>query len=281
MRGKSLIINLLLIASCALANAAECDTVSRPVTQIYSLEIGGISTLDTYLSPLRYGGVSCAATGLWTKAMPFSPKWTMDFDARAEAGRSLSPSQNSLQLDIFAQFVWGMNRRWQLPGRVMLSIGTAIDIEGGVLYMPRNSNNPASAKCRLSLNKRFAASWPFKIGNLPILLSDRVTIPTIGALFSPAYGEPYYEIYLGNHSGLVHFGWCGNNFCLDNLLAVTLDFGRTAMQLGYRFRCSTSYVNHLNTELFTNAFSIGVIPHGLGLKQRRPCDKTLIINALY
>lgn len=258
-----------------------CDSVSRPVTQIYSLEVGGVSALDTYLSGLRYKGVDLAVTGFWSKAMPFSPDWTMDFDFRGEAGRSLSPSQSALMFNLSGSFFWGMNRRWKLPHRVVIYAGASAGFDAGVLYLPRNANNPADAVVWTGLALDAAVNWPFHIGRLPVLLTRRFVIPTLGAFFKPQYGESYYEIYLGNHSGLAHFGWWGNHFCLDSHLALTFDFGRTAMQVGYRFRMRTSHMNHIDTQLFSNAFTIGVVPHGIGLKQRRICPKTQKINALY
>lgn len=276
-----LAILCLICGEVEAKRISRCDSVSRPVTQIYNLEVGSAMQINTYLSPLRYKGKELALTGLWSKGMPFNPNWTMDFDARLEVGRSLSPSQTSAMLETQVNFFWGMNRRWQLPYRVMVTAGASVGIDGGILYLPHNSNNPADGNFWTGISLKAGASWPFRIGRLPILLSDRISIPTLGAFFCPEYGESYYEIYLGNREGLAHFGWWGNCFGLDNHLAVTLDFGRTAMQLGYRIRLTTNHANNLDTQLLSNAFTIGVIPHGIGLKNRKPCTKTQIINALY
>lgn len=282
MRFRKLIYCLAaFICLHAAAASARCDSVSRPVTQVYSLEVGGVSALDTYLSGLRYSGMNLAVTGLWTKAMPFSPDWTMDFDARMEVGRGLNAAKSSSMFNLTADFHWGMNRRWRLPHRVVIYAGASAGFDAGMLYLPRNANNPADAVVWAGLSLDAALNWPFHIGRLPVLLTRRFVIPTLGAFFKPQYGESYYEIYLGNREGLAHFGWWGNHFCLDSHLALTFDFGRTAMQVGYRFRMRTSYVNHIDTQLFTNAFTIGVIPHGIGLKNRRPCLKTVTVNALY
>lgn len=281
MKSLRILCLVAAILPSLCVSAAEADTLSRPVTQVYALEAGASTMLDTYLSPLHFRGQSYALTGEWSKAMPFSPRWTMTFDARAGLDTGLSPSGASLMCGLDIAFGWGMARRWTLPCRLTLSAGAACGFDGGVLYLPRNTNNPAAAKFYAGLSLRFGAAMPLKLGKLNLLLSDRVVLPTAGAFFSPAYGESYYEIYLGNHSGLAHFGWWGNHFGADNLLSVDFDFGRTAMRLGYRYRLTTSYVNHINSQVATHAFVIGVIPHGLGLKPRRPAAAARTISALY
>lgn len=141
-------------------------------------------------------------------------------------------------------------------------------MEGGAYYLLRNGNNPVEAIANLSLGLRASASRPFKIGKLDVLVSDIVNLPSTSIFFSPEYGETYYEIYLGNHSGLAHAGWWGNNFRINNLLSATLDFGRTSLSLGYRFNAYNQWACHLNTKIISHAFVIGVVPGGIGLKKK-------------
>lgn len=127
----------------------------------------------------------------------------------------------------------------------------------------------------VSLQLTGSVSKHFLIGKLPILVADRVRIPFAGVFFCPGYGETYYEIYLGNHKGLVHAGWWGNNFRIDNLLSFTLDFGRTAMEIGYRVNAYNQWANNLNTKIITNSFVIGVLPGGIGLKNKTKANYSL------
>lgn len=107
------------------------------------------------------------------------------------------------------------------------------------------------------------------------MISDQMSVPTLGAFFAPQYGETYYEIWLGNHNGLAHCGWWGNNFGIRNLLSVKLDFGRTAMEIGYQYERQSYWANSLNTVINTHQFVIGVIPHGLGLKRKSNINSPL------
>ncbi len=255
---------------------------SRPISQIYMLEIGGASALDTYLSPLRYHGGSVALSGQWCKALPWQEnRWTMSFDARVGISSLLNPPGNARMLSTGLTFSWEAARRFTLPSKLSFTTGFTTDLNAGVLYLPRNSNNPASAKASLGIALTASMTYPFKMGKVPVLISDRIHLPSLSAFFSPAYGESYYEIYLGNHSGLAHCGWWGNHFGLDNLLAFDLDLGPSAFRLGYRFSLQSSWINHINTQLISNAFVIGWIPNGLGLRKTTPPQKAITINALY
>lgn len=252
---------------------------SRPVTGIYSVEIGGKDVLATYLSPLHYKGTSFALSGAWNKAMPFSPRSAiMHFNAYASFDNMLNPAETARMVALNASFSWGMSWRTQLPWRLQLTAGGSFGIDGGAYWLMRNGNNPIQAMGSVNIATRASLGRPFKIGCLPLLVRDEVSLPSLGVFFSPEYGESYYEIYLGNRHGLVHPGWWGNNFRIDNLLSVTFDFGRTAAMIGYRFKADTQWANCLNTKIFTHSIVIGVVPGGIGL---RPKPKKLPSETVY
>lgn len=258
------------------------SSMSRPVTGQYSLEIGGTSVLATYLSPLRYTGKTMSVSGYWTKAMPFNPAHAiMEFKADGNLSSLLNPAKTASMVGLTASFSWGMAWRTKLPFDFQIAAGGAAQIAGGAYYLTRNSNNPVETIAVASLDLTASISKPFRIGRLPVLFSERIQIPSLGIFFSPQYGETYYEIYLGNREGLVHAGWWGNNFRIDNLLSFTLDFGRTAMTLGYRLYAFNQWANNLNTKIFSNSFVIGVIPGGIGLKKRKLRLPNEIVYAIY
>ena len=126
------------------------------------------------------------------------------------------------------------------------------------------------------------ASYGVKLLGVPITLRYQATLPVAGAFFSPEYEESYYEIYVGNHSGLAHFGWWGNRFDMTNLLTADLHLGSTVLRLGYRNRIETSWINHLNTQIFTHAAVIGVGGEWLSLRKGTQISgKSKIISAMY
>ena len=275
---KSILFCLWFLSAISL-KAQDSEDSSRPVTGLYALEFGSTNVKATYLSPLSYKGTQFSLSGAWSKALPFNPEAAvMQFDFNTDFCNLLNPAQTARMVGLIGEFSWDMQWRKQLPNDFQITLGGGIDILGGAYYLLRNSNNPVQAMANVSLMPVASASKHFRIGRLPVLISDRVKLPSLGCFFSSEYGETYYEIYLGNHKGLAHFGWWGNNFRIDNLLSVTLDFGRTAMTLGYRLNVNTQWANNLNTKIITNSFVIGVIPGGIGLKKRPPMPQKSIYS---
>lgn len=259
------------------AQAQEVAELPRPVTQQYRIGVGSSRALSTYLSPLHYSGKVYSLSGEWSKASQWSPEnLIMDFNAEFDMRSMQNPMHIAAMEGIDIYFSWGLAWRKRLPYNLQLTAGGAVRANGGALYLTRNGNNPVTALASIGLDASASLSWRMQIKKLPIVVSDQVSLPTLSGFFAPQYGETYYEIWLGNRNGLAHCGWWGNNFGIRNLLSVKLDFGRTAMELGYRYDRQSYWANSLNTVINTHQFVIGVIPHGLGLKK-----KSKINSAIY
>lgn len=277
---KNILIILCLLAVFTV-KADDLAESSRPVSGVYAVEMGHTDVQATYLSPLHYTGTQISAFGSWSKAMPFNPEnAVMHFEGRGSFCNLLNPAQTARMVGLFGEFSWDLAWRKRLPHDFQITAGGGFDLSGGAYYLLRNSNNPVEAIANFSLMISGSVSKHFKIGRLPILVADRVKLPSLGVFFCPEYGETYFEIYLGNDQGLAHAGWWGNNFRLDNLLSVTLDFGHTAMMVGYSLNVHNQWANHLNTRIITNSFVIGVIPGGIGLK-KKPKSAVETIYSLY
>lgn len=269
-------IKTLLILFCCLATLtlraqeeASVSALERPVIGSYRVEIGGRLDYATYLSLFSYKGTGYALSGFWTKMLPQNPAHlAMHFEGRANFASMLNASKRAREFDLHANVQWGLEWQQRLPGEWLVGAGGNVGVYGGVIYLPRNGNNPVAAQFATGLGAGMFGSKVLRIGSFPLVVSDRINLPLLSGFFCQEYGESFYEIYLGNRKGLAHFGWPGNRFGIDNLLAVTLDFGRTAMEVGYRFSMQNESANHLTTRVFTNALVIGVIPGGIGLKSK-------------
>lgn len=266
--------------ACVATSMAQDTIISRPVTASYSVEWGQASALDTYLSSLRYDGTSLAVTGEWLKAMKQNPqRLIMAFDASLYGFLQQSPTRNSNLYNFGIGMGWGIMYRWQPISGLQLAGGGGLAMDVGVLYLSRNSNNPASARASLDFLANGMASYSFRIGKQYVRLIDRVILPVVGAFFSPDYGETYYEIYLGNHSGLVHCGWWGNHFCISNLLAADIHLGNVSLRIGYRLSLRSSYVNNINTRLSSHSLVVGVTSDWLNISKCKSLQT--IIPAIY
>lgn len=277
----------ILIAVCCRAQSAPVagDSIPplRPVTSAYMLETGSSSVADSYLSPITYRGWSAAFAYERMQAMKFGPdNWVMQLNARIELDRGRNHADNATTWRIDGTFSWGMLRRWHPLPALTIAAGGSTGIDAGCIYNPRNSNNPASAKLAWTVNATAYAAYNLRVGRLPVTLRYQPVLPLAGIFFAPEYDELYYEIYLGNHDGLVHFAWPGNRFAMTNLFTADLHFGATSLRLGYRGYTFSSKANDLVTNIHTHAFVIGLSGEWLSLSRRRSLSRDArIISALY
>lgn len=255
----------------------------RPVLSVFTLEMGSMSVRDTYLTPLRYAGWHSSLGYERMQAMRFDPeRWIMQLDARLALGRALNPAKSALMWQIDFRPSWSMMWRARLPHGFTLAAGGTASADLGVLFLPRNGNNPASAKASLTVGATGFAAWNGRIGRLPVTLKFQPKLPLAGVFFSPDYDELYYEIWLGNHSGLTRLAWPGNYFRLDSQLTADLHFGATTLRIGYRCDFFSGKAGDIVNRAVTHTAVIGVATELVSLRagsSRTPDVR--IISALY
>lgn len=295
MLTRGLLRTLSLFAAAALtcvsANGATADSTDvrplRPVLSAYSIEAGSASNADTYLTPLRYSGVHVGLGYERMQAMAFNPRdWVMQLDLSLNGENTKNPVRNATMWSGDLRVRWTMMRRWQpvtaLP-QLTLAIGPGAGLRAGVLYLSRNGNNPASAKGAFTLDIRAMAAYPLRVGSLPLTLRYQTALPLTGAFFAPHYGQLYYEIWLGERSGLVRPAWWGNYFAMDNLVTADIHLGGTILRMGYHNNIVSTKASNVVSRCITHAFTIGVVTEWLSLdtRRRRAVDTARIISALY
>lgn len=281
---KRLITSILILTACIGAMAAaDSTTVLRPVLSAWTLKAGSAHIAETYLSPLRYSGQGFGVDYERMQAMRFDPqRWVMDLRIGLDAAHTSNPVRNASMWSVSLDAGWGMMRRFRLDGGWSLYAGGTTDISFGALYNVRNGNNPVAAKASWTVGAMGAAAWNGRIGRLPVCLRYMVSMPLTGIFFSPQYGELYYEIYLGNHSGLVRAAWPGNFFRLDNLLCADLRFGATIVRVGYGPDIISSKASDIVTRNIRHMAVVGFTSEWLSLSTKPlHTDEAEIISALY
>ena len=269
---KYTLLSLLIMAACPAAMAQSDTDIVRPVTSIYTVEVGSSHQSDTYLTPLHYDGIGMALSYERWQAMRFDPdRWVMNLSGRLSADRDRNPARNATMWATGLDLSWSMMRRWQVSAArgLTLAAGGITQLDLGILYLMRNSNNPASVRASWTVGVSAQATWRTHIGRLPVTVGYRPSVPLVGAFFSPDYDELYYEIYLGNHSKLAHCAWPGNYRRIDQLLSLDLRFGGTWLRLGYRCNIQSTKVSNLVTRDISHLFTIGISGEWISLNPRR------------
>lgn len=285
MMKKYFALTIALLTSTLTCKVAaqehEEPATETPTSFIFTAGIGSKSDLCTYLSPLRYSGTGISLGARWTRAMAANPEHLrMNFDLDLDGGITHNPRGSKSLYDAALRFNWGMNWTTMLPGKVRIFAGGKVGFEGGGMYIPYNGNNPATAIADVGLSLNVAAAWPFRLRKIPVLLSEEITLPTLSAFFSQQYGESYYEIYIGNRSGLVHPGWWGNHFGITSNLSADMMLGKCALRLGYRFEVRSSWECSINTQRVSHSFVVGLV-YNPPAPFSSPSEKSRIINAIY
>lgn len=213
----------------------------------------------TYLSTQTYTGPGYGVSFEWNRPTWMDGKILQSARADLEYGYLLSKSKNSRMYDLDLSIQWGVERIWNPLTGLNVSAGASAGVDGGVMYLPRNGNNPAQALMWAGMSLTAHAIYDrFRLAGKPFSVTGSVELPSIGCFFSPAYGETYYEIYLGNHKGLAHFGWWGNRPQIKSRLIADWQLGRHALTLGVDYRYQGLECNHLTTRRAVISAIIGM-----------------------
>jgi hypothetical protein len=156
------------------------------------------------------------------------------------------------------EYAYGLYYRFQPVRKIQFFGGLQPDVFGGILSNTRNGNNPVSMKLNVNLNVSGIASYQFQLKKQPVHLRYQVNIPVAGVLFSPEFGQSYYEIGLGEPSHLVHFASLHNQLVMRNLFSVELPFNRFTLRLSYMNWMYETKVNDLNTKILSNSVYLGI-----------------------
>ena len=264
------------------SDSTRVETV-RPVISAFTLEAGSDHLCNTYLTPLHYSGWRTALGYERMQAMKFNPEsFIHQLGLRFYLGRDLNETHTATIWQFGFRPSWSMMWRRPVGNGLTIAVGGTAAAEIGMLYLSRNSNNPASVQASVTLGATAMAVWNGRLGRLPVTLRYQPTLPLTGAFFSPDYDELYYEIWLGNHSGLAHMAWPGNFFRLDNLLTADLHLGSTTLRLGYRCGIFSSKAGGIVSRDVNHMFVLGVTTEWLSLRPGRGrTPEARIISAMY
>lgn len=282
---KKLIYLLLAMMAALSAQASSESTdsaVVRPVLSAINLELGVDAVANTYLSPLTYKG-RLAAIGCERMQVlkALNGRLTGVGGARIELGRTFNDAHTSVMWNV-AFRPWYSVLWMHRMGAWQIGAGPRTELELGALYQIMNGNNPVAARAAATLGATGMAAWNVKLGRLPVTFRYMPSMPLWGAFFSPQYDELYYEIWLGNRTGLVHAAWPGNFFRLDNLLTADLHLGTTNLRLGYRCEVFSGKVSGITSRELTHMFVIGIATEWIGLKAgSRRTPHAAVVSPLY
>ena len=255
--------HLLTVALLLTGSMGAMAQGERTITNARMVSIGQARVLDTYLSALHYSGPEVCYLSHTLRERPDSSLWVREIihqgnfallDNHSGLGGEMAGSYN---------FQYGWHRRVaQIAFRgseLRIDAGGNINALAGFVYNTRNSNNPAQARASVSLAPTAAATYTF-FPRRPMALRYEVSVPLVGLMFSPNYGQSYYEIFTkGNYDHNLVPTWVGNAPSLRQMLTLDYRIGRTAVRIGYLGDYRQASVNHLKSHYYSHGLVVGIV----------------------
>lgn len=236
----------------------------------FTIGAGRTKVLDTYLSPVEYIGPEVKL--MYEKTRPLRRGGGKILSQTILQGHFAYTKNHSGMADEYVGMVqlnFGWLYRLYERHRLRLYAGLAGDLNAGCFYMGRNSNNPAQGKLYLNAELSAMATYDFRIKRTWLKARYQLSAPVMGVMFSPEYGQSYYEIFtLKQSRGNVKFTHPFNEPSLRHYLSVDIPFRTYALRLGYVGDFHQSYVNNLKCHTYSNSFMFGVVKRLFILKQK-------------
>ena len=242
------------MAACVLA------VVSVAAQQSYQLGLGNSRLLDTYLSQEKFSGTGLTFLST-NERLKAGRHWAtlMEHELNLATVDDRSLTREELQADY--SFFLGRLRSWPLAHGWTLQAGGMAALNIGGVYNTANSNNPAQARLALHLMPTGTVSKRVSLQNHDWLLRYELNLPLVGLMFSPNYGQSYYEIFsLGNYdhnavpTTFVSAPWIRQQLSVDCQL-----WRATALRLSYLGDYQQSDVNHLKTHTYHHRVMLGIV----------------------
>lgn len=258
-----LCVFILIVLTCLPTRIQAQDSLqaTRHVMRSVMIGAGHNNTFETYLSPLEYEGPEVRfayETMRMTRLMGGNVSAQNLFQLHASYTENISQTNHTY--GGLVNWSYALHYQFRPAKGLKILFGPMLDLNAGVVYNRRNSNNPAQAKAYGGLGASGMLIWKFRIRNYPMTVRYQANLPLLGVMFSPEFGESYYEIFsLGNGGQNVVFTSLHNNPSLRQLLTLDFPVGNTVMRVGYVCDLQQAKVNNLKSHTYSHDFMIGVV----------------------
>ncbi|MCR5131443.1 MAG: DUF3316 domain-containing protein [Prevotella sp.] len=231
-------------------------------TRSYMLGIGSANILDTYLSAEKYQGSEVRYISTTTRPT----RWNGIRQMMLHEGQFdivSNRADNNDELGGMYRFQYHLRRHWDIAHGFSVEAGGGIGAQIGFLHNTRNSNNPAQAYAALQLLPSVAVAKSVQIFHRSVKFSYEASAPLLGLMFSPNYGQSYYEIFSrGNYDHNVVPTTIGSTPSLRHMLTADIPLSKrkpsTRLRIGYLGDYHQAEVNSLKYHQYAHMLILGL-----------------------
>ncbi|MDR2816920.1 MAG: DUF3316 domain-containing protein [Proteiniphilum sp.] len=281
MKKTTLLFSIWIGILCVTVSQENRSTIQpvSPVNQSTLFGIGKAFLNDSYLSPLRYNGISISLMHDRIKRTPyFSGNLLLQQQFLIQTAITKNPTASASEY--YGNLDYRITGFYPLfaTSNLRLLGGGGWEASLGGIYNVRNSNNPGSLKTSTNLNLSAMAIYNWKI----FTFRWQLATPFAGIFFSPEYGHSYYEIFtLGNNKGTLHFGSFHNQRALRNYFSVDVPVCNVTLRAAYLGDYYNTHVNELITRTISHQFMIGFAVESLNFGGKRVRHNSSLPSAYY
>ena len=250
------IFNAILALSLLCFCPAGAQT---SITTTYQFGLGPTNILYTYLSQEKFDGLGMTLLTTSERQRPDS-RWStmiqneLNFTSAEDRAETVNELQGDYTLFAGRYYAWQFNH-------IGLQAGGMVAANFGFIYNTSNSNNPAQGRASIGLMPSGVATYGFQLFKCPWTARYELEVPLIGLMFSPNYGQSYYEIFSrGDYDhNLVPTTFISapnlrQQFSLDCSVSRSL-----TLRIGYLGDYQQAKVNNLKSHIYHHRLMIGVV----------------------
>ena len=200
--------------------------------------VGVTNILDTYLSQEHFKGLGVSFLTTVERKRP-AKHWSTLIEHEANLSSVKDRPKSKQELEAAYNFYWGKLYNW---------------------YNTSNGNNLAQARFHLNVMPTGVAAYRFQLFNRPMTARYELALPLCGIMFSPNYGQTYYEIFaLGNYDhNVVPTTFISAPEWRHMLTIDAAISSKFTLRIGYLGNMQQAKVNNLKQHVYTHRFLIGI-----------------------
>lgn len=263
-KGFMLFMFFALMSACVWAQSpAKPDSAvsTRTTTSTYQIGIGPSRILDTYLSAAHFKGTGFTflATKEYNKE---HNRWSTLMEHQAHLSTSSDRADKAKELEGSYNFFIGRFYEWNfLADRLKVQAGAMLDANIGFIYNTVNGNNPAQARVNVNIMPSATAAYKFRMFHRQAAVRYEAQLPFVGIMFSPNYGQSYYEIFSqGNYDHNIVPTTFVSAPDFRQQLSLDLNLSkRFTFRIGYLGDYQQASVNNLKSHIYSHRIMIGFV----------------------